>query len=113
MHGSRKKEGVCVSSETFIRALYELAEHCDFPDKNDQIRGQICDWTERQRCVKKKLQLRSTLTFKIRLYNTHDRQNLHFSAKQTHNRRNPITSYPQCDRCKGKHGQDARCPARC
>ena len=42
-----KKEGACVSSETFIRALYELAEHCDFPDKND------CDWTERQRCVRK------------------------------------------------------------
>ena len=35
----------------------------------------------------------------------------HF-AKQTHNRQKPIPSYPQCDRCNRRHGQDARCPGR-
>ena len=30
-------------SETFIRALHELAEHCDFSNKNDQ--GTNCGWT--------------------------------------------------------------------
>ena len=36
-----RKQGTGESSEAFIRALYELAEHCDFPDKNDEIRDQI------------------------------------------------------------------------
>ena len=36
-----RKQASGESSEAFIRALYELAEHCDFPDKNDQIRDQI------------------------------------------------------------------------
>lgn len=36
-----RKQASGESSEAFIRALYELEEHCDFPHKNDQIRDQI------------------------------------------------------------------------
>ena len=49
-----KKEGACVSSETFIRALYELAEH--FSQTKMIVIGL------KDKDVSEKLQLRSTLT---------------------------------------------------
>ena len=56
-----RKQASGESSEAFIRALYELAEHCDFPDKNDEIRDQIVIGLK-DKDVSEKLQLRSTLT---------------------------------------------------
>ena len=61
MHGA--KQGAGESSEAFIRALYELAEHCDSPDKNYQIRDQIVIGLK-DKDVSEKLQLKSTLTLK-------------------------------------------------
>ena len=114
-----RKQASGESSEAFIRALYELAEHCDFPDKNDQIRDQIVIGL-RDKDVSEKLQLRSTLTLEqaiqyarqtelvktqiqdqttqfksldeVKRYGKQKQSSplKHFSANQTHNRKKPI-----------------------
>ena len=108
-----RKQASGESSESFIRALYELAEHCDFPDKNDQIRHQIVIGLK-DKDVSEKLQHRSTLTLEqaiqyarqtelvktqiqdqttqfksldeVKKYRKQKQSSLpkHFSAKQTH-----------------------------
>ncbi|XP_062607979.1 uncharacterized protein LOC134269786 [Saccostrea cucullata] len=132
-----RKQGTGESSEPFIRALYELAEHCDFNDKIDQIRDQIVIGLKDKE-VSEKLQLKSTLTLEeaiqysrqtemvktqIQDQTTHfkgldevkrygkQKQSSpkHFIAKQAHSHRKP--SVQQCGRCNRKHGPEGRCPA--
>ena len=38
-HQRSQKSGETV--ETFVRSLYEIAEHCEFPDKKEQIRDRL------------------------------------------------------------------------
>lgn len=47
--------------ESFIKCLFEIAEHCDFKEKSERIRNQIViDILDHE--VSEKLQLRSKLT---------------------------------------------------
>ena len=49
------------SIEEFIRALHDLAEHCDFSDKDDQIRDRIVIGIS-DKTISEKLQMESALT---------------------------------------------------
>ena len=47
--------------EKFVRGLYELAENCDFPKKNDQIRDCLVIGLKSKE-LSEKLQLREDLS---------------------------------------------------
>lgn len=49
------------SVETFVRTLHEISEHCDFPDKKEQIRDRLVIGILDKE-LSEKLQLRSDLT---------------------------------------------------
>ena len=125
--------------ESFVRALYELSEHCGFHDKDDMIRDRIVIGVL-DRAVSEKLQLMSNLTLKtaidtarqseliklqiknvnsdvatvdaLHLKSQHGYQKPHKHGK-THARqvRHP-TPAKTCHRCgRGSHSFD-NCPAK-
>ncbi|XP_052817965.1 uncharacterized protein K02A2.6-like [Mya arenaria] len=58
-HLRMQKEGENV--ETFVRELYEIAEHCDFTDKNEEIRDRLVIGILDKK-LSERLQLKSDLT---------------------------------------------------
>lgn len=57
----KRKQFQSESTESFIRNIYEMSEHCHFKEKGDQIRDQIVIGLK-DKSVSEKLQLASMLT---------------------------------------------------
>ena len=92
-----------VSEKLQLRSTLTLEQAIQYVRQTELVKTQIQDQTS---------QFKSLDEVKRYGNQKHSSPPKHFSAKQTHNCRKPIPSYPQCDRCNRKHGQGARCPAR-
>ena len=129
----RRNQDTTESVEEFIRTLYELAEHCDFADKDQQIRDRIVIGIADRR-VSEKLQLTADLTLnkaieiarqsemiKVQLDDQVAKQGaIDFAAygrpKKPYRKkpwkRNTTTPTQNCSRC-GKDAHDFdKCPAK-
>ena len=136
-HQRNQRQGETV--EAYIRALYELAERCDFgAAKNDSIRDRLVVGTS-DRDASRRMQLRNKLTLnealdfvrqceavKAQIQSQSDnpkameevRAQAKPSRRSRHPQKKPDSARPfhkennsdECGRCGGKHGQN--CPAK-
>ena len=119
--------------ETYVRLLYELAEHADFRDKESTIRDRLVVGL-RDRELSKKLQLQPDLTLKtaIDVARQHEQVKVQMSEQQTPvvnavksrtsqgrkysqkgaQRQHGVSQHPKCGRCgRDSHRKPTECPA--
>ena len=120
--------------ETYIRSLYELAEHADFCDKESTIRDRLVVGL-RDRELSEKLQLQPDLTLKtaIDVARQHEQFKVQMSEQQTPvvnavksrtsqdrkyfqkgaQRQHGVSQHPKCVSCdRDSHRQPTECPAK-
>ena len=109
------------SVEMFVRSLYDLAENCEFKDRNDQIRDRIVIRV-RDKEVSTKLQMMSDLKLEksIQICRSHEMiknqmnslQERHFDETETiHTRRRTHNNSQNCIRCGNIHTEKDICEA--
>ena len=120
--------------ETYVRSLYELAEHADFCDKESTIRDRLVVGL-RDRELSEKLQLQPDLTLKtaIDVARQHEQVKVQMSEQQTPvvnavksrtsqgrkcfqkcaQRQHGVGQHPKCGRCgRDSHRKPTECPAK-
>ena len=118
------------SAEAFIRALFEIAQLCDFGDnKDERVRDQLVVGTS-DKTTSEKLQLEENLTLEkaIEICRTREQVKTQMAAQSATNsldfvkkgarpknskphKKNPHTSSEKCSNCGMAHA-DKSCPAK-